>query len=195
MAISIMSVIRSFSARYMLHPDVETKMASAISAATGPLERSRMYSANEGRVLISFCSVLAMGDREIQSDQAWRLFVLDINRRQFCYIVSIIAKYETINAIGHGFSGVSPEDERGISGPVPLVQFPALHEFRVTRKQERELRSPTRESFTAAEGDEPRITIAAAYAKNRRQDTLPLIPGFRQYAATIRPLVRWPSVI
>ena len=36
-----------------------------------------------------------------------------------------------------------------------------------------ELRSLTRGSF-ALEGDEPSVTIAAAYAKNRRQDTLPL---------------------
>jgi integrase len=38
-----------------------------------------------------------------------------------------------------------------------------------------ELRSLTRSSFTL-EGDEPCVTIAAAYAKNRRQDTLPLKP-------------------
>jgi len=36
-----------------------------------------------------------------------------------------------------------------------------------------ELRSLTRASFNL-EGDEPSVTIAAAYAKNRRQDTLPL---------------------
>jgi integrase len=36
-----------------------------------------------------------------------------------------------------------------------------------------ELRSLTRASF-ALGGDEPSVTIAAAYAKNRRQDTLPL---------------------
>ena len=36
-----------------------------------------------------------------------------------------------------------------------------------------ELRSLTRASF-ALDGDNPSITIAAAYAKNRRQDTLPL---------------------
>ncbi len=38
-----------------------------------------------------------------------------------------------------------------------------------------ELRSLTRASFYL-EGDEPSVTIAAAYAKNRRQDTLPLRP-------------------
>ena len=36
-----------------------------------------------------------------------------------------------------------------------------------------ELRSLTRSSFQL-EGDEPTVTIAAGYAKNRRQDTLPL---------------------
>jgi integrase len=39
-----------------------------------------------------------------------------------------------------------------------------------------ELRSLTRASFIL-DGDEPSVTIAAAYAKNRRQDTLPLRRG------------------
>ena len=39
-----------------------------------------------------------------------------------------------------------------------------------------ELRSLTRASFDLS-GDEPSVTIAAAYAKNRRTDTLPLRPG------------------
>ena len=46
-----------------------------------------------------------------------------------------------------------------------------------------ELRSLTRGSFNL-EGDEPSVTIAAAYAKNRRQDTLPLKPDTAALLAT-----------
>ncbi len=56
-----------------------------------------------------------------------------------------------------------------------LLSLPALAVK--TGLRAAELRSLTRGSFDFA-GDEPSVTIAAAYAKNRRQDVLPLRPDF-----------------
>jgi integrase len=70
-----------------------------------------------------------------------------------------------------------------------LVKMPAVERFGMTAAaramlyrvavetglRSAELRSLTRASFDL-DGNEPSVTIAAAYAKNRRQDTLPLKP-------------------
>lgn len=66
---------------------------------------------------------------------------------------------------------VGPE-RYGISGAGRAMLYRVAVE---TGLRAGELRSLTRASFIL-DGDEPSVTISAAYAKNRRQDTLPLRP-------------------
>jgi len=61
-------------------------------------------------------------------------------------------------------------EQHGMSGEARATLYRLAVE---TGLRASELRSLTRASFHV-EGDEPAVTIAAAYAKNRRQDTLPL---------------------
>jgi len=61
----------------------------------------------------------------------------------------------------------------GMTGPTRAMLYQLAVE---TGLRGNELRSLARGSFHL-EGDEPCVTIAAAYAKNRRTDTLPLKPG------------------
>jgi hypothetical protein len=59
----------------------------------------------------------------------------------------------------------------------PLTERTMLYRLAVeTGLRAGELRSLTRSSFVL-DGEEPSVTIAAAYAKNRREDTLPLRPA------------------
>ncbi|MGD9690823.1 MAG: tyrosine-type recombinase/integrase [Phycisphaerales bacterium] len=73
-------------------------------------------------------------------------------------------------------------DRYGMAGPDRALAYRVASE---TGLRAGELRSLTRASFDL-DGDAPSVTIEAAYAKNRRQDTLPLRP---QTAARLRE--RW----
>ncbi len=78
----------------------------------------------------------------------------------------------------------------GMSGPQRAMLYRLALE---TGLRANELRSLTRASFTL-EGKEPTVTIAAAYAKNRRQDLLPLradtVCELRAFLASMLPTAR-----
>jgi integrase len=97
--------------------------------------------------------------RALSADElAWLLDVTERGHRTVVDGVLVVA--------------MAPVDRSGMSAADRAMLYRLAVE---TGLRAGELRSLTRSSFVL-EGEEPSVTIAAAYAKNRRQDTLPLRP-------------------
>ena len=78
-------------------------------------------------------------------------------------------------------------DRRGMTGPERVMLYRLAVE---TGLRAGELRSLTRSSFNL-DGDSPTVTVAAAYSKRRREDTLPLrhdlAEDLRSFMGTLAP--------